>query len=57
MNRILRVENNSLRAENERLRLELKQLKEDEINRRALEQAKRRAAEGMMGPLPEKEGK
>lgn len=45
-----------LQNENRELRLALSRYREDETNRRALEQAKKRAAaEGMMGPLPERE--
>ncbi len=61
--KILELENEQLRAEIEKLQAECRayrqlvaQCQEDETNRRALEQAQRRAAvDGMMGPLPEKE--
>lgn len=63
--KILRVENRELKAEIEKLQAEcrayrqlLDRYQEDETNRRALEQAKKRAAaEGMMEPLPESKGK
>lgn len=63
--KILELENDQLRAEAEKLQAECKayrqlvaQCQEDETNRRALEQAKKRAAaEGMMEPLPESKGK
>lgn len=65
MAEILRVENRELKAEIEKLQAEcrayrqlLDRYQEDETNRRMLEHAKKRAAaEGMMGPLPEREGK
>lgn len=62
---ILELENAELRSEIELWQLRcrkyrrlLDRYQEDEINRRAIEQAKKRAAaEGMMEPLPEREGK
>ncbi len=54
----MRAEIERLQAENRELRLALIRYQEDETNHRMLEQAKKRAAaEGMMGPLPEREGK
>lgn len=63
--KILEMEIGQLRFEIEKLQAECKayrqlldRYREDATNRRALEQAKKRAvAEGMMGPLPEREGK
>ena len=63
--KLLEMENDQLRAEIEKLQAECRayrqlvaQCQEDETNRRALEQAKKRAAaEGMMEPLPESKGK